>query len=754
MTDTLSALAGLAIPTIFVLVLLAEWLTPLQRSPTQIVQRWVGNGVLFILVEITLLVLMPGGLQPYLDAISPNRLGLQSLPLPMGVLLTILLLDAWRYWEHRIFHSVPFLWRLHLVHHSDTQVDITTTERHHPLDAVVGGATAVIFVLVFFPPLEGLLAYYILVRTVQLCAHANLALPTWLDRSLGMVLVTPGQHAIHHSPVLQETNSNYGALSSVWDRLFGTFTDPAITTHKGFGLEYFRDHNSTSAIGLLLQPFRFSTAIERQSVTASPTPTIVISEDWKRALLYLALAAFCLLAIYRDAIESLWMILTSASEWQFAVLVIPTFAYLVFAEYREELFNYRPHPSLAAIPLALLAAALFTMADLMAVNVFAHAALLIAIQACLLGVLGTRLYLRFLPLWGFLFMLFPYDGIAMPVLRDLTAWSIQAMAGLTGIAYSASGFLITFGSKHYQIVPACSGMQYFTLSVFLGYALGLVMYRRWLPIGLVTLTAGILAILANMVRVNVIVAMDYVSGTQSSLDTHQVVYWFVLAGLLGSLLWALTRLSPSSKPEAQHSLSDEAVASGSLLPLALTVSLCATPVLALSSAERLVDAPQLRTPPAEIFQRGVTHVDTEVRDGSYVRRTLYGDEADLLATVELWPLSDTRKHDLREIVPDVTRAWRLQRQDLRQPCADCEALYHSVWTAGSGKVIYNVYAAYVINGRTSSSALAFRAHRGWSRLTGDVTQHLGMVAVVSDAPVEELEEVNRTLQQLAALRQN
>jgi sterol desaturase/sphingolipid hydroxylase (fatty acid hydroxylase superfamily) len=161
-----------------------------------------------------------------------------DLSLPAALLLGILATDLVEYLRHRLQHQVPFLWRFHRVHHSDTRIDATTSFRAHPLDIVSRPLLhAVLLPLIGVSPLAMLVATP-LVLPVLVFQHADIRLPESLDRLLRLVLVTPGMHLLHHSQHQPETDSNYATFLSVWDRLFASYRvgrpeEIGLTGHDG-----------------------------------------------------------------------------------------------------------------------------------------------------------------------------------------------------------------------------------------------------------------------------------------------------------------------------------------------------------------------------------------------------------------------------------------------------------------------------------------------------------------------------------------
>lgn len=249
------------------------WPSPALSSPST--RRWFGNVALYLIGGGMMLLPATVAFTAALVAHAMHFGLLASAPLPSAVAwgLCILGLDALYYGSHRLEHNVGFLWRIHAVHHSDPEMDVTTNLRHHPLEVVfdsllVGGAALVIGIS------PGQVAAYALLSTViQTLAHANIAMPAWLEAPLGMVFVTPGFHQMHHSREMAETNSNYGQVFVFWDRLFGSASG---RTNGGarqveFGLDDFRDARSQRVHRLLLQPVLPQGASSRQATQASGT---------------------------------------------------------------------------------------------------------------------------------------------------------------------------------------------------------------------------------------------------------------------------------------------------------------------------------------------------------------------------------------------------------------------------------------------------------------------------------------------------
>ncbi len=184
--------------------------------------------------------------------------GLASLGWSQGITLLIgfLAFDLFAYFDHRISHHFRPFWALHIVHHSDMQVDCSTAIRAHPGEAVLS-----VFLSFGFLALAGIPVWVYFLRAalmapLALFHHANIALPNGFDRALRLLIVSPRMHLLHHSPVERYTNSNYGHMFSVWDRIFGTYRDPDAvgTSQDRFGLNALSAPHHQSFLGALKSP--------------------------------------------------------------------------------------------------------------------------------------------------------------------------------------------------------------------------------------------------------------------------------------------------------------------------------------------------------------------------------------------------------------------------------------------------------------------------------------------------------------------
>ena len=179
------------------------------------------------------------------------------LPEPAKFAIALLALDASQYVLHRGLHRVPWLWRLHRVHHSDPEFDCTTALRFHPLEALVTTALQIAFVVALGAPPAAVLVYQVALGAVALFSHGSFALPPRIERVLRRFVVTPDMHRLHHSTRLEESNANFGSILPWWDRLLRTYC-PAPTIPGAdipIGIADVRDERTRQFTWLLASPF-------------------------------------------------------------------------------------------------------------------------------------------------------------------------------------------------------------------------------------------------------------------------------------------------------------------------------------------------------------------------------------------------------------------------------------------------------------------------------------------------------------------
>ena len=250
------------------LLLVAAWEfgRPRRRREFPAIRRRVGNIALWILNLFLAAFFFPAAaaVRPQFEVIL--GLDLPSWPITNAGLsfsAGFLLLDLMRYAVHRCEHAVPLFWRFHALHHSDPDVDVTTAVRHHPIEDVPCSAIYWLAVLVLDVPAVVAVTHGLAVFATAAVQHGNFRLPERLERWLQPVLVTVDMHRIHHSVVFEQANSNYGAVLSVWDRLFGTYTSISRAQHECivFGVRELPPRDCLKPSAMLLTPWRISRAV-------------------------------------------------------------------------------------------------------------------------------------------------------------------------------------------------------------------------------------------------------------------------------------------------------------------------------------------------------------------------------------------------------------------------------------------------------------------------------------------------------------
>ncbi len=172
------------------------------------------------------------------------------------IIISFLVLDFFGGWlVHMVEHKLPLLWRFHVVHHSDNNVDVTTGLRHHPVESVLRGIFFLAGVIVAGAPMYAVMIFQTLLVLSTQFTHANIKLPRWIDKPLSYVFVSPGMHKVHHHWKQPYTDSNYGAVLSIWDRLLGTYRhlDPS---QIKYGLDRYYPNEEDENLGMLMKkPF-------------------------------------------------------------------------------------------------------------------------------------------------------------------------------------------------------------------------------------------------------------------------------------------------------------------------------------------------------------------------------------------------------------------------------------------------------------------------------------------------------------------
>jgi len=252
---------------LFALFALLERIAPRRRLKVSRRPRWGTNWVMVGLDTAALIglrylsaafvPLLAVGAALHAEARGWGVLNAITLPAWIEIILVLLIFDLAVWAQHLASHKVPLLWRVHRVHHSDLDMDITTALRFHPLEIALSMLFKVALVYLLGPSAYAVLLFEIMLNGTAMFNHSNLRLPLGLDRLVRLVLVTPDMHRVHHSVKRSEHDSNYGFALSVWDRLFRTYVaQPGVAHQKmAIGLQW-QDERPARLLWSLLLPFR------------------------------------------------------------------------------------------------------------------------------------------------------------------------------------------------------------------------------------------------------------------------------------------------------------------------------------------------------------------------------------------------------------------------------------------------------------------------------------------------------------------
>jgi sterol desaturase/sphingolipid hydroxylase (fatty acid hydroxylase superfamily) len=222
------------------------------------VRRWPSHIGLILSGTVLGRLLLPAGVAGAALWAQARGIGLLhqvDLPEWLVFAMALVLLDLAIYWQHRLLHAWPLLWRLHRVHHTDVTLDATSALRFHPLEILLSLAFKIaLVVLLGISPLA-VMVFEVLLSSFALVTHSNLALPGWLDRPVRALMVTPNMHRIHHSTDVDEQHRNFGFNLSLWDHMFHSYAAHTRDQPQEFGVSGVGEGEATRFAGLLREPF-------------------------------------------------------------------------------------------------------------------------------------------------------------------------------------------------------------------------------------------------------------------------------------------------------------------------------------------------------------------------------------------------------------------------------------------------------------------------------------------------------------------
>ncbi len=245
-----------------VLAVVATWeiMAPRRRLIDRKGRRWFANLSLVAIGAVAvqaLLPVLPVGMAILAEQRGWGILNTTHLPGWIKLALAVVALDGVVYLQHVLFHFLPMLWRLHRLHHTDLDLDVTTGNRFHPIEILISIGIKLAAVALIGAPAGAVVVFEVILNATSQFNHGNIAMPVALDKWLRLVVVTPDMHRVHHSIIVRETNSNFGFNLPWWDRLCGTYRPQPTEGHEGMiiGLKEYRDPTKLNLFRLLIQPF-------------------------------------------------------------------------------------------------------------------------------------------------------------------------------------------------------------------------------------------------------------------------------------------------------------------------------------------------------------------------------------------------------------------------------------------------------------------------------------------------------------------
>ena len=253
-TIRLSAFFG-----ILVLMACAEAAFPRREREVSRLVRWPNNVGIVFLNTIVLRLVFPTaavGVALFIEDKGWGLFQVLDLPVWLTVVLVVVALDFIIYLQHVLVHAVPALWRLHRMHHSDVDIDVTTGARFHPVEIILSMIIKFAAIVALGAPALAVIVFEVVLNGSAMFNHSNVKLPLALDRVLRLFMVTPDMHRVHHSVNADEANCNFGFNLPWWDMLMGTYRAQPREGHEGMtiGLDRFRDPREQWLDKMMIQP--------------------------------------------------------------------------------------------------------------------------------------------------------------------------------------------------------------------------------------------------------------------------------------------------------------------------------------------------------------------------------------------------------------------------------------------------------------------------------------------------------------------
>jgi exosortase len=451
-----------------------------------------------------------------------------------------------------------------------------------------------------------------------------------------------------------------------------------------------------------------------------------ISREWKGALFGILTGCLLVSLILWPTVLGLAALWRESVTYQFSWLVIPLLVYLLAWHHRQATALIRPQPDFTGVPVAIVAAVCWSASGLMNIEAGRQFALILALQGVVMSALGWRAYWRLFPSLALLFFLVPSGDLLLPALRFLTVKGMALFASVANLPHRVDGFVVWVGKNDYLVLSDCAGLPYFLLATFLGYAFGALLYHSFYKVIGFALLGSVIGILYNALRVNMIVAIDWINGTQMSLADHSTFHWIGLLLSLGLLFFVLSRLHEDETPMGQERAQPDAVSRlHQWGPVA--AGLCVTLIgggsgwLTSSASQARAGSGHVMLPQhlsgwALMSPASTWVINTKSQTQSLrltYRRNGHNMQVRIIET--LTPDAKLQESDL---APDDTGKWRDSGVKRAASCnaVGCLSFMHTTWQNADTDELQHVYATYAMGTLFTTSKFALRAAHGWDRL--------------------------------------
>jgi len=261
----------------FLAVAIWESFQPKREMSSPAERRWKNHGAMLVFAAVVDTFLLRASPVVLAVAVAGSRFGILNkpwLPLLVRCAITVALMDLLQYWIHWSFHHVGWLWRIHQVHHSDPDFDVSTAARFHPLEVLYAQGIRLAAIALLAPPAAGVFVAELLSVILDLSAHANASLPRRIEKTLRALLITPDLHRIHHSQEIAEQYQNLGQTFPWWDRFFGTYAAAHSAAEGDFktGLKGLEECDGLGIGFMLAEPFTTLRVRNTQGENPEPSP--------------------------------------------------------------------------------------------------------------------------------------------------------------------------------------------------------------------------------------------------------------------------------------------------------------------------------------------------------------------------------------------------------------------------------------------------------------------------------------------------